>query len=305
MHGPTHFVTTASRLFPNHEAHVNALRRALASTKNTRLDAAFTAVSKLLASTNNVQKTADLLRAWRGYQAWHRKQGAQKTGSVSPQYAAWQRTVDKKRKAPNGTRTALANVPNDVLMARILPHLNNRSIAQLATANRRTPLKRLRQNMVNKRANVMTQGVEKFVCELILAVLAARVQARARHFIDADAVVECIYEFMGRGTDFEWDEEIDGLDYYKVTPGPPLPSGMTAVVIAGNDPQVGMTVADDIILHINGWKKRAGIVGLGSNSSRVSMEVHAIPAPVLAAIKRGIVKALPNIRANSIQVSHE
>lgn len=124
MSGPTTFLVNLSRAFPGN-ARVNAMRRALSTSSNKSPNQRYAAVEAAVmalatAHVRNAAKTAELVRAWRRYQAWHRKHAD----------AAF-RSNKKRKRAPT-----LNNLPDHLVRAEVLARLNNRNVASLASTRR-------------------------------------------------------------------------------------------------------------------------------------------------------------------------
>lgn len=122
MLGPVSFVASIARNFPNN-TRVDQLRSALLTgnqTPNKRLDDAAKVVYQLTMTTNNVAKTTALFKAWRAYQAWHKR------------YGTIVFATSKKRTRP----LQLNNLPRNVLTSEILARLNNGSLVSMAQARK-------------------------------------------------------------------------------------------------------------------------------------------------------------------------
>lgn len=140
VYGPTSFVVTVARLFPNAGATVNSLRTAVA---RNNMNAAQAAVYKLMMTTNNSSTTARLLGAWRAYQDLHKANAQRPKGKASAQLRNFQRqfginrrSAPVKRKAPGKNRvppSGFNRLPPNVLDL-ITAHLNHSTSAKLSTA---------------------------------------------------------------------------------------------------------------------------------------------------------------------------
>jgi hypothetical protein len=140
VYGPTSFVVTVARLFPNAGATVNSLRTAVA---RNNMNAAQAAVYKLMMTANNSSTTARLLGAWRAYQNLHKANTQRPKGKASAQLRNFQRqfginrrSAPVKRKAPGKNRARGSNfnrLPPNVLNL-ITAHLNRSTSAKLSTA---------------------------------------------------------------------------------------------------------------------------------------------------------------------------
>lgn len=140
VYGPTSFVVTVARLFPNAGATVNSLRTAVA---RNNMNAAQAAVYKLMMTANNSSTTARLLGAWRAYQDLHKANAQRPKGKASAQLRNFQRqfginrrSAPVKRKAPGKNRvppSGFNRLPPNVLDL-ITAHLNHSTSAKLSTA---------------------------------------------------------------------------------------------------------------------------------------------------------------------------
>lgn len=141
--GPTSFVTAVARLFPAQKQLADSLRGAVG---RGNMDAAQTAVFRLMMTTNKVNTTAQLLGLWRGYQDLQKLGPTQ--GVASKQLQNFQRQFGRRNlgrprsdfdRLPGNIRTHLLNAsakarPPGNVQEQILKLLNAPAKAKLATA---------------------------------------------------------------------------------------------------------------------------------------------------------------------------